>query len=129
MPSGLSSLPPVSVVPSIRPVTSILPAGQQAAASPFLAPAIAQQVKAAAALFELGHPGAQAHAEPPSTYPDPALLNRFGALGADAATRKAAERPAVRRPPPRDAEAARRQIRLYGAQRLPGEPPPVDLEA
>ena len=51
MPSGLSSLPPVSVVPSIRPVTSILPAGQQAAASPFLAPAIAQQVKTAAALF------------------------------------------------------------------------------
>ena len=43
MPSGLSYLPPVSVVPSIRPVTSILPAGQQAAASPFLAPAIAQQ--------------------------------------------------------------------------------------
>lgn len=129
MPSGLSALPPVPSLPSVRPVASIQPAALHAAASPFIAPAVAQHVQAAAALFELGSLISQAPTGPPSTYPDPSLLNRFGALGPDAATRKAAERPAARRPAPQNAEAARRQIRLYGTQRQPGDPPPMDLEA
>lgn len=129
MPSGLSSLPPVSSASSIRPVSAVQPPGSHLAARPFVAPSIVQQVQAAAALFAISDPATATPHEPAPIYADPALLNRFGGLVADVATRKAAERPAARRPLARDAEAARRQMRLYGVERLADDPPPMDLEA
>lgn len=129
MPSGLSSLPPVTAVSAVRPVASVQPTALQPAARPFLAPMLAHPVHTSAALFELASPQSPGRDEPAPTYADPALVNRFGGLAADAATRKAAERPAARRPAARDPEATRRQMRLYAVERLPEDPTHMDLEA